>query len=149
MVTRFEQFSLAISGIYRQIQKIERMEMEKFGLKGPHVQCMLALRESPKGMTSAQLGVLCDRDKAAISRTVAELERKGMVERTAQGGSNYRAILRLTELGNAAAERVSQRVRLVVERADEGLSEEYRQIFYQVLARIAGNLQVICRDGLE
>ena len=71
------------------------------------------------------------------------------MEHAAQGGSNYRAILRLTGLGNAAAERVSQRVRLVVERADEGLSEEYRQIFYQVLARIAGNLQAICRDGLE
>ena len=33
MISRFEQFTSAISGIYRSIQKIEREQMEKYGLK--------------------------------------------------------------------------------------------------------------------
>ena len=34
MKTRFEQFSFMISGIYREIQKIERDEMIKHGYRG-------------------------------------------------------------------------------------------------------------------
>ena len=38
MISRFERFSFAISGIYRSIQKIERDEMERYGLKGGYAQ---------------------------------------------------------------------------------------------------------------
>ena len=48
--------------------------MEKYGLKGPHAQCLLAMRRNPQGITASQLCTICDKDKAAISRTVAELE---------------------------------------------------------------------------
>ena len=35
MISRFELFVSSVSSIYRYIQKIERVEMEKYGLKGP------------------------------------------------------------------------------------------------------------------
>lgn len=148
MISRFEQFSTAIACIQRYIQKIERVEMEKFGLKGPYVQCMLMLRSHPEGLTSSQLCTLCDKDKAAISRTVSELEQEGMVERAGGGGNRYRALLRLTEKGYAAASQVNNRVLVAVEKAGEGLTDGQRTVFYQVLALIAGNLQSICEDGL-
>ena len=87
MVTRFEQFSGAVSCIYRCIQKIERVEMAKYGLKGPHAQCLLAMSRYPDGITASELCTVCDKDKAAISRTVAELEREGLVERCYLGHS--------------------------------------------------------------
>ena len=149
MTTRFEQFSASVSCIYRCIQKIERVEMAKYGLKGPHAQCLLAMSRYPGGITSSQLCAICDKDKAAISRTVAELEREGMIERALHGGNRYRALLTLTPQGEAAAARVDERAKLAVEKAGGGMSDDQRAVFYQVLDLIAGHLQSICEEGLE
>ena len=148
MVSRFEQLSSAVSRIYHYIQKIERVEMEKFGLKGPHVQCLLALSRNPDGLTASQLCTICERDKAAISRTISELEKEGILGRDDNQGNRYRALLKLTERGKVAAAQVDERVRLAVEKAGEGLSDAQRTIFYSVLSLIASNLQNISRDGL-
>ena len=149
MTSRFEQFSASVFSIYRSIQKIERVEMEKYGLKGPHAQCLLAMSRYPEGITSSRLCVVCDKDKAAISRTVAELEREGLVERSLKGSNRYRALLKLTPQGKAAAEHVDKRAKLAVEKAGEGMTDEQRAIFYTVLDLIAGHLQTICEEGLE
>ena len=148
MIGRYELLSSSISSMYHDIQKIERVEMAKFGLKGPHAQCMLAMSRYPGGLTASQLCELCDKDKAAISRTVAELEEAGMVARLAQNGSRYRAMLTLTEQGAAAARAVSDRAQVAVEQAGAGLNDAQRQVFYQVLALISGNLHTICKNGL-
>ena len=149
MTSRFEQFSASVFSIYRSIQKIERVEMEKYGLKGPHAQCLLAMSRYSERITSSQLCVVCDKDKAAISRTVAELEREGLVERSLKGSNRYRALLKLTPQGKAAAEHVDKRAKLAVEKAGEGMTDEQRAIFYTVLDLIAGHLQTICEEGLE
>jgi DNA-binding MarR family transcriptional regulator len=147
MIGRFEQLSSAISRIYHYIQKIERVEMEKFGLKGPHVQCMLALSRNPEGLTASQLCTICEKDKAAISRTIVELEKEGMLDRE-NNGNRYRALLKLNERGMIAAARVDERVRMAVEKAGEGLTDAQRSVFYHVLSIISANLQNICADGL-
>jgi len=149
MVSVYEHFSLSVACIYRDIQKIERTEMEKFGLKGPHAQTLLVMSRYPEGITAVQLCEICEKDKAAISRTVAELEESGMVLRNQVNGSAYRAKLTLTEKGIAAAEAVSAKAQQAVEQAGAGLDDEKRQIFYQVLALIAGNLHTICKNGLN
>ena len=149
MVSRFEQFSASVACIYRCIQKIERVEMAKYGLKGPHAQCLLAMRHDPKGVTSSQLCTICDKDKAAISRTVADLEQEGLILRDLKDGNRYRARLMLTEQGKTAAGQVEERAKLAVEKAGEGMSDEQRAVFYEVLGLIAGHLQTICEEGLE
>ena len=149
MIGRYELLSSSISSMYHDIQKIERVEMAKFGLKGPHAQCILALSRFPEGMTVSQLCEICDKDKAAISRTVSELEDAGMLLRSPRNGTRYRAPLTLTEQGITAAQAVSERAQLAVEHAGLGLDDSQRQIFYQVLTLIAGNLHAICKDGLS
>lgn len=149
MFNRFEQFTSSIFAIQRNIQKIERVEMEKFGLKGPHVQCLLAMSHNPEGLTASQMCTICDKDKAAISRTLAELEREGMVQRLTHNGNRYRAVVKLTAQGQTAADQVEERVQLAVEKAGEGLTEAQRRSLYSALALIAGNLQAICAEGLE
>ena len=74
MIDRFEQFSSSIAAIYKCIQKIERDQMARYGLKGPHVQCLVIMSRFPEGVTAAELCELCEKDKAAISRAVSELE---------------------------------------------------------------------------
>lgn len=149
MFSRFEQFCTAISLIHHSIQKIERVEMSKYGLKGPHAQCLLTISQYPDGITAARLCELCEKDKAAISRAVAELEEAGMLIRRDPEGKRYRSRLYLTEKGAELAGSVGRLVHTAVSQASEGYGEQDREIFIHVLNLIAGNLQAICRDGLE
>ena len=103
MLDRFEQFTSAISALYRDVQKIERDEMEKQGLRGAFAQYLLAISRHPEGITAATLCEVCDKDKAAVSRIIAEMESKGLVEKENDGTSQYRARLRLTPAGQEAA----------------------------------------------
>ena len=149
MITKYELFSSSVASLSRDIQHIERTEMAKFGLKGPHAQCLLAILRHPLGVTSAQLCDLCAKDKAAISRTVSELEQEQMIRRESRNGSAYRAALTLTEKGRAAANAVSQRAIMAVEAAGKGLTDTQREVFYQVMHIISENLHTICKHGLE
>ncbi|MBO7252181.1 MAG: MarR family transcriptional regulator [Oscillospiraceae bacterium] len=148
MISKYEHFSLAVSRIYHDIQKIERMEMEKFGLKGPHAQTLLAMLRYPEGITSVELCEICVKDKAAISRSVAQLQEMGMIQRQMHNGTSYRAALQLTHQGEQAARAVAERARLAVEQAGIGLEDDQREVFYQVLDLISNNLHGICKVGL-
>lgn len=149
MLSRFEQFSSSIASIYQYIQKIERVEMAKYGLKGSHTQCLIAMQRFPQGITASQLCEVCDKDKAAISRTVSELEQQGLVVRQTQNGNTYRANLMLTEKGLDAAEKISYLASLAAEKAGADLTDEQRENFYHALNLFAANLNKIYRDGLE
>ena len=148
MSRKYELFSNGIERISRDIQRLERMEMARYGLKGPHAQCLLALSRYPEGLIATQLCELCEKDKAAISRIVTELEEGGLVQRVEHNGTRYRATLVLTASGREAAEGVSRAAKWAVERASEGLSESDRELFYRMLTQIADNLQNICKEGL-
>ena len=148
MLERFEQFTSAISLVYRDVQKIERDEMEKQGLRGAFAQYLLAISRYPQGITAAALCEVCDKDKAAVSRIIAEMETKGLVEREADGASQYRAKLRLTPAGQEAAAFVRKRASAAVELAGNGLSDEDRKAFYAALERISASLQQISQNGI-
>ena len=149
METRYELLSSSIASMYHDIQKIERKEMAKYHLKGPHAQCLLAMKRHPEGITAVRLCEVCDKDKAAISRTLAELEAAGMIRREQHNGSRYRATLTLTRQGMAAADMVAQKVHRAVELAGKGFGDAEREVFYRVMAIIAGNLHQICKTGLD
>lgn len=148
MLDRFEQFTSAISALYRDVQKIERDEMEKQGLRGAFAQYLLAISRHPEGITAAALCEACDKDKAAVSRIIAEMEAKGLLEKENDGNSQYRARLRLTAVGEQAAAFVRERVSIAVELAGNGLSDKDRRVFYSTLELISANLQQICLDGI-
>ena len=149
MISRYEIISNSVACISRDIQRLERLEMAKYNLKGPHAQCLLALSRFPRGLIATQLCELCEKDKAAISRTVAELEESGLIWRLERNGTYYRATLVLTEAGQEAATAVSRKAKQAVELAGEGLTDADREVFYRVLAQIAENLHTICKDGLK
>lgn len=148
MLERFEQFTSAISALYRDVQKIERDEMEKQGLRGAFAQYLLAISRYPGGITAAALCEVCDKDKAAVSRITAEMEARGLVERETDGISQYRAKLRLTPAGQDAAAFVRKRASVAVELAGKDLSDEDRKVFYSALGRICASLQQISQTGI-
>ena len=148
MTSRYEQFTAAISSIYQHFQKIERNEMERYGLRGSYTQYLLAIDRSSDGITAAKLSDVCDKDKAAVSRVVTEMEKQGLIIREFTGERAYRAKLYLTEEGKKAAEFVRQRSKTAVELAGQGLSDTDRAVMYLALERIAANLIVISSDGM-
>lgn len=145
MVERFEKFSLAISEISRCWHKIATEEMENYGLKGIHSIYLTTMLRFPEGITAAKLGELCGRDKAEVSRTVAAMEKMGLIQKA---GSAYRTRLLLTEKGLQAGEFVRSRAAVAVEIAGGDLSDEQRAVLYYALESIANNLQAISEAGL-
>ena len=146
MVDRFKKFSLSMFEISRCWHKLAAEEMAKYDLKGPHAIYLTVLQHNPEGLTAARLCELCGRDKADVSRALAVLEEKGMVIR--ESGSSYRARIRLTEAGCAAADHVCRRASVAVELAGKGVSEADREVFYDALMSITGNLKKLSREGL-
>ncbi len=148
MLDRFEHFSYSISNIYRHIIKIERDEMEKYGLRASYVQYLITMSRFPEGITSTKLSEICEKDKAAISRIVCEMEERGLVTRESDKNNLYRARLVLTDEGKRAADYVCDRAEIAVNAAGQGLSDEDRKIFYGALAIFEANLRRICRNGI-
>ena len=138
MLNRFEDFVTGITECHRYIQRIKAMEMTEFGLKGTHVMCLFYLGRSPEGLTAARLCTLCGEDKAAVSRTVAELEQLGHCTRD---NKKYRATLTLTDSGREIASRLDGLVAQWVTAGGDGLTDEERAAFYQTLGKIAANLR--------
>lgn len=148
MIERFERFSFAISEIYRCWHRIAGDEMSAYGLKGPYAVYFTAMYRFPDGITAVRLGELCGRDKADVSRAMALLEAKGLIERTAADRKVYRALMKLTPQGRQLAEQINEKAVAAVEYAGRGLTEETRAVFYEALERIAANLQSLSKEGL-
>lgn len=148
MLSRFEQFSFVISGIYRYIQKLEKDEMIQYGYKGAFAQYLVAIQRYPEGVTSAQLCEICEKDKAAISRIVAEMEEKGLIIRQSNNQRRYKALIRLTEEGQKAADFVTARARAAVTAVGAELSDADRQVLYSALDQIVLKLQTLIKEGI-
>ncbi len=149
MINRYESFSVSISSIYKYIQKIEREVMIKLGLKGPHAQIITILSHFPDGVTSAQLSKLSEKNKAAISRTIAELENNGLVKRQNKTGNFYRALVCLTDDGKRVADTISDRASKAVELVGNGITSEERVVLYRSLEIIYSNIEKLSTEGLE
>lgn len=148
MLGRYEQFSFIVSVINRQIQKLEREEMVKHGHKGAFAQYLMIMRNHPEGVTSAELCELCEKDKAAVSRVVAEMIERGLVVRNTAKDSIYRAKLVLTEEGHRIAECIARRAIEVIAAVGNDLTDKERKQFYSTLDFIADKLQAISKEGI-
>ena len=149
MLNRFSKFSFSISEIDRCWHKLAAEEMAKYELNSAHAVYLNALYNADQdGITAAQLSHISDKDKAAISRTLSELAREGLVERRSSTNS-YRAPLFLTDKGLEAAMRVDQIARRAVEQAGLGLTDTRREEFYATLDLLASNLHRISQVGLD
>ena len=104
MIHRFEQLTTGVSQIYKNIQRIKKLEMRSFGLKGTHVINQLnesvpglnlaydEERDALEGLTAADLCTLCKEDKAGISRILSELLEHGFIQyvHAQASGETYR-----------------------------------------------------------
>lgn len=142
MIDRFERFTCAIIEIYRYWHIIATKTMKRYGLKGTFSQYLMALYRSPDGLNSVDLGKACDKNKADVSRALSTLEEKGLaVRESVTGKSLYRAKIKLTEEGFAAADELRSAVEKAVEIGGKDLTEHQRELFYKALESITENMR--------
>ena len=138
MIDRFELFTTTITQIYKNLQRIKMQEMSGFELRGTYVMCMFELNRNPEGLTITQLSQLCGEDKAAISRTISELVKRGLV--TGNNDKKYRAPLILTKEGQETAAKIDALASTAVAAGSNGLTPEEVKIFYKARTTISDNL---------
>lgn len=148
MLDRFLKFSCAIYEIQYYWNKIAAESMGLYGLKGSYVLYLITLRQHPSGITAAQLGSLCGRDKADVSRAAAIMESKGLLTKQAGSSNLYRAKLILTDYGNEITDGILKRAELAEAMAGEGLSDESRSILYSSLDKVIENMRRLSQEGI-
>ncbi len=142
MYDRFEKFAITIAQLNRYVQKIKSMEMTDLGLKGNHTMCLYYMGRNINGLTSSELCNLCKEDKAAISRTVAELENIGLIKaEDTDGKKEYRTKLHLTNEGCKVVDKIDAKIEKAVNIGGNGLDDNQREAFYATLDIIAENLE--------
>ena len=141
---RFETFTVLIAKINRNIRKIKNEEMAEFGLKSPHVSCLYYLYKDGGRLTAKELCDVCDEDKAAVSRSIDQLEKLGYLTCDFDGKKRYKAPLSLTETGRDVAKKVAEKIDAVLDFVGEAVEEDERAMFYKSLNAICKNLQKFC-----
>lgn len=141
----YETFTGLIYGIYKEIQKIKNAEMEKVGLKGKQVQCFFHLYKNPDGLSLKQLCDLTGADKAAISRTIKELETLSYVHTSKSANKKYGNPVKLTEKGLETGNYIDGIINEMAFNAGKGLPEQDRKVLYDALELINLNLNEICK----
>lgn len=133
----FEHFTVAILKLNKLVQKIKTYEMEEFGLKAIHVMCGYYLSENPDGLTASELSKLTLEDKAAISRALLTMRKKGLVS---YDPKTYNAEIVLTDAGREFAAAVTEKAARAVEAGSADQTDEERIEFYKTLGTIVDNL---------
>lgn len=138
MENRFENFTIAILKLNKLVQRIKLYEMKNFDLKAIHVMCIYYISQFPGGITATELTRLTLEDKAAISRALSLLEKRGYIK---YSGSSYGAAITLTESGDKVADFIADRANIAVEAGGGRLTCEEREMFYKALNIISEDLE--------
>ena len=139
-MNRYQNFTILINKISREIRRIKNLEMKEYGLKSPHVSCLYSFYKEKK-LTSKQLADICEEDKAAISRTIDYLEKNGYIVCESDAKKRYRDYFKLTEKGLLIGEILSNKIDMIVDEASKELSDEHKKLLYESLEVISTNLE--------
>ena len=140
MQERFETFTVLVNRISRNIRKIKNHEMAEYNLRSAHVSCLYYLYTN-KGATATDLCERCEEDKATISRALDYLEINGFLTCKSKNLKRYKSPLILTDKGNEAGKKITDKINAVLDTISGDLSDEERVAFYRSLSIISNSLE--------
>ena len=143
---RYDQFCIFISSIAHSIQVIKKKALDEFQLRGSNVSTLFLLYRHPEGLTVTELTEYSREDKAAISRNVNELIRKGYARTEGEGERKYRTKVSLTQTGLIAAGKLKECICAAVTSGGDAMTEDVRKLFYECLSGIEKNLAEYVRQ---
>ena len=142
MEDRFIPFSVAVSKLNKQIQRLKTEGMQLFGMKAVHTLCLYQLMLHPEGMNFSEVAESCDLDPALVSRILSRLTASGMVRKDGAPGK-YNARYFLTAEGEKTSLQIRGIVHAVQAQADSGIDEGELATFYKVLHQLLSNFEAI------
>lgn len=146
MEDRFKTFTGLILETSKMIQRIKNYEMNDYGLKAVHVMCLYYLNIHKDGLTHKELVILTYEDKAAVSRALALLKDKGLIDYDVK---KYNSKILLEDKGKMVAAAIMEKAQMAVSACGEGISDSDRIVFYRTLSRITKNLEEYCQKFKE
>lgn len=150
LIERFEAFTTSVTKAYKYIQKIKLAESNRMGLKANHVMYMHYLGKNPEGLIATELCKLCIEDKAAVSRAIVDLTKKGFIKISdTDSERKYRTKIVLTEEGKEINKQINEAIATAVSKASKDLNEDERENFYRIFYHITGNLENIYDSYLQ
>ena len=148
MQERFEIFTVLINRISRNIRKIKNQEMAEYNLRSAHVSCLYYLYTN-KGATATNLCERCEEDKATISRALDYLETNGFLTCESKNVKRYKSPLILTDKGNEAGKKITDKINGVLDAISGSLTDEARGAFYRSLSIISESLEVVSKKAVN
>lgn len=139
---RYQQFTIIINKLSREIKRLKNEVMADYGLKSVHVSCIYYLYKEEK-LTSKEITEICDEDKGFISRNISFLQRHNYVKCEKDTKKRYNDYLFLTDKGKEIGKVLSDKVDYVLKLSSAGMSEDERKALYDNLEIIYNNLRNI------
>ena len=121
--------------------------MAEYELRSTHVSCLYYLYTN-EGATATDLCERCEEDKATISRALEYLQTNGYLLCKEEGTKRYKCPLMLSEKGNEAGRKISDKIVAVLEQISGGLTEQERRAFYRSLLIISDSLDAAAEKGV-
>ena len=141
MNTRYRDFVMCIAQIEKNIEKIKAYEMKPYGLQGMDVTLFVQLSLKEEGYSAAELSRECKMDKAAISRSIKKLERKGFVHTNKTYGSK----ITLSKEGKEISHRLETVIDSYIQKAELSDDKE-RKHFYEALHSISSSIEEVTKE---
>ena len=131
-------FVVATNAFSHCIQAIKAEEIKSTKLKGAETMLLLYLGFNPEGLTNTELVECSKMDKAAVSRSLAELAKGKFIRFEYRNGkSRYGAHAVLTTTGKEVTEHIVERIGKVLTKALGHLSAEEKKSFVANMATVA------------
>ncbi|HSH57684.1 MAG TPA: MarR family winged helix-turn-helix transcriptional regulator [Halomonas sp.] len=121
---------------------------EPFLLGHHEWRVMATLAECP-GWSAREVAEHANLEKMQVSRAVARLSKRQLVEQAADGGDRRRISLRLSETGYRHYKQIVPRVLAVEAELLEVLSEEERQQFHHLMDRLLARSRALLEETLN
>ena len=142
LVKRFEIFANNISIIHKNISKLKKEVMKKYGLGGNDGLYLSYLILYRDGLTVSQFAQIAGVDKASVSRTFSSLYKKGYIYYPDfHGDKNYNTPAVVTEEAKKMMIPVIDTICELIDKISlTDIDEINRTIMYRSLRTTAGNV---------
>ena len=142
MQERFQRFTSLISSIGRSIYRIKTEAMAEYELKSSHLACIYYLKVGV-ARTAAQLAKLSEEDKANVSRTLGELEKRGLITRELGSRGRPKRTITLTNEGDEIGEFLVEHIENIFTIVSDGIDAREREAMYHALTVIDDKLRTL------
>lgn len=149
MNSRYEIFVRNITALNRLITRISNEEMKQFRLHGTDALVLMELQAHESGLTSTELGNLCEADKGALSRQMDHLLNEKVVRIRLNEGKRYNAKFFLTAKGKRITEKMEAIIENIVKKSSAKMDRKRRRDFYDSMEEISENMKKVIHGEEE